>query len=454
MPNFFAKIFRDIKDFFHESDESIEEDAEGQSSQKPELLKLKIVSSIFGYAVISVVPVANGFNVKRSALMSFMEDESFINIQEMIDYFKLIRVATRQEFGDFKFLGTENVKNREEFLLVKKRDQDDEFQFEFLMGTPKNPTKPLFPKSSSEVSQKSNPVFHAQSLVVQNFNRDLRKVVITLAQFSVPILASGPYAIHLIYYYRQKIRGQLQTHEQAIKVLENLGFEKEFVEKSLQLKANNYIAALDWLIDNAPINKKDEPEAGPKRSSISSLRGSQCSSRRHSSIVSSTFTTPQTLAEKIDGLLEIIKFYSEKEEVPSKEQIDSLLEMGFQEDFVRDALRMTRNDEASAVEWMLGKRSPSLTELREGLSDTSKVRKELQQLSDVQQSLGNPATFVAYMMILKDYKNIKYYIEGSASTSAMFEHIIKCYHDNKQYSAIEQFNGSRLPISALSAPNN
>lgn len=68
--------------------------------------------------------------------------------------------------------------------------------------------------------------------------------------------------------------------------------------------------------------------------------------------------------------------------------------MGFEEKDVLNALRITRNNQAAACEWLCGNRSTSLTELRDGLSPESPILKAMMESPQVQMSLSNPKMFI------------------------------------------------------------
>lgn len=92
----------------------------------------------------------------------------------------------------------------------------------------------------------------------------------------------------------------------------------------------------------------------------------------------------------IETLLEIIRIHSQRDLPVCDEMVAKLLEMGFAEEEVREALRITQNNQAAACEWLIGSRSKSLTELRDCLPPDSPILKALLASPQVQISLGNP----------------------------------------------------------------
>lgn len=104
-------------------------------------------------------------------------------------------------------------------------------------------------------------------------------------------------------------------------------------------------------------------------------------------------------------MLEIVRIYSHREMPPTPETISALVEMGFAESEVLNALKKTCNNKAAACEWLCGNRSGSLIELRDGLAEDSPILKSILELPQVQMNLSNPKillgmfTFI-YMYIL------------------------------------------------------
>lgn len=92
--------------------------------------------------------------------------------------------------------------------------------------------------------------------------------------------------------------------------------------------------------------------------------------------------------------MEIVRVYSQREIAPPPETVIALVGMGFDEKQVRNALKVTRNNQAAACEWLCGNRSVSLSELREGLSPESPILKAMMESPQVQMSLSNPKIFI------------------------------------------------------------
>lgn len=98
----------------------------------------------------------------------------------------------------------------------------------------------------------------------------------------------------------------------------------------LVFSSNVYSSALDWLIEN-----QNTPNIHHSVESISNL--------------SDLFTNLNSSKENIEALLEIIRIYAHKNTPAPQELVKSIVEMGFPETDVIEALKITRNNKAAAV---------------------------------------------------------------------------------------------------------
>lgn len=415
-------------------------------------LKLKVAMTTYGIAVIKVANSEVGRCIKKEALEIFAQSAKFpfastsegIN-DNMIAKFKLIRVKTKMEVEDFEYLKNINVQNNEEFLMIARRSKvDDSLIGENLAG----PTEFQIREKTSAVkkSPSSPPIFRINEMLQ---NDDMRKVFITLAREAAYVLGMSPYADNLIAFYRQRILNYIKNHKNAEKVMVQLGFALDRVQYAIKLKADNYKSALDWLIDNETSSgyHDDHDIESPK----SSARASCVTSARRDSILSAKYEPTNQMKDRIDGLLEIVNFFAEKDELVYEDNIFDLIVMGYDVEVARDALRITRNNVGAAIAHIHGDENRSITELRHGLSASSKIREQILASPQIQLSLNNPKFFALYINILDNPTQVNSWYSYS-DIGTLMKHIIIKFHEEKYISAANQFNGSRLPISALSSP--
>lgn len=417
-------------------------------------LLLKIISSRYGIAIVEVPDTEIGRYIKEKSLEVYSQQtdcEFLITAIGITDStickFILIQSKTKKLVGDFEYLKELHIENNEEFLMIEHREAVvNSFENLHLAG----PTelqireKTAFMKTSSSMP----PPFRIDDLLFQD---DMRKVFITLAQESAYMLGKSPHADKLILYNRQRMHNYIKHHENAKTVLVQLGFNRDIVDHAMKLKADNYKLALDWLIENEESVGYNEDFFDQTPRTSQTQRASIISSARRDSILSTHFSPSGLVTDRINGLLEIVKFYADKDELVYDENIEEMVNMGYDVDVAREALRITRNNVAAAIAHISGESSPSIAELRDGLSPLSTVRKKLLESSEIQLSLNKPEAFALYLIILDNPTQASAWCPHT-DTGGLMREIIINYHEHKHISAVNQFNQSRLPISAISAP--
>lgn len=270
----------------------------------------------------------------------------------------------------------------------------------------------------------------------------MRKIFVTLAIESAHQLSVTPFADKLVAYYRLQIQYYIKHCKNVVEVMVQLGFPKRDVKRAMKLKASNPTAALDWLIANEVVSNGNHDTFKSPRSS----------SQRRASILSSTYEPTGNILSRVNGLLEIVKFYAEKDELVDQDNLETMVSMGFKVNEAHEALRITRNNVGAATQYLHGDKNPSITELRDGVSKTSQIRKKFLESAQIQQSLSEPHAFAFYITFLDDPLQLNAW-KSFSGFGELMTHIIIKYHEEKYVLATNQFNGSHLPISALSAPN-
>lgn len=102
-----------------------------------------------------------------------------------------------------------------------------------------------------------------------------------------------------------------------------------------------------------------------------------------------------TIKDNIESLLEIIRIYCQRELPPPPEMIQFIVGMGFDEAIAREALKITKNHQSNACEWLVGDRSKiHQFEQNDGLPNDSPILTALLSSPHVQLSLSNPKFFI------------------------------------------------------------
>lgn len=437
-----SRIFGSIKDIFGSRRPPLK--SFPSTSSVRDILQLKVVSSKIGIVFVEISNIENGKTLKKICLENILQSGDSLpadtpdDINDaFLDNFKLIRVKTKKEFGNSEVLMEMEVENGEEFFLITRRAvADDPMEKLNLSG----PTQFMIDQRTAKLpkSRPHPPPFNINDMLMQD---DMRKVFVTLAQESARVLGLTPFADSLIA-YRQRIHNHIKNDKNAIQVMVKLGFRESSVLHAMKLTANHYKLALDWLIQNETSTGTDESLSNEPRTSMT------VTSARRKSILSSTFSPLTNAKDRIDALLEIVHFYAEKDEVVYDENIALMKSMGYDTETSQEALRITRNNVASAVAFILGDDNPSIIELRCGLAMSSTVRQKFMESPEILTSLSKPRFFSLYVSVL-DFPS--QYWNPYSDIGSLMTHIIVTYQEEKHFNATNQFNQSRLSISALSA---
>ncbi|XP_046399661.1 ubiquitin-associated domain-containing protein 1 [Ischnura elegans] len=124
---------------------------------------------------------------------------------------------------------------------------------------------------------------------------------------------------------------------------------------------------------------------------------------------------------------------------PSPKAMSALLEMGFSEDKVIEALKATGNSQVAACEWLLmhkkagassASSSSSWEEADEGLDPNSPAYKAILSEPLVQLSLTNPKLLLAYLSILETPSSVSAWI-NDVDASPVLNQIFKTYNAEK-----------------------
>lgn len=419
------------------------------------LITVKITLAPIGTILLTISTSQTLHDLKRLAIEKFRENDKFQCYstdsefsENMMKRFKLIRSCNQRiltSASSWKTLVELQIGDGEEFVMMSGRANkpivDPACNF-----TPHcRITLDQINQATAKVEPLNSDHTIAYPIVDMLFQDDMRKIFVTLAQESAYVIGLSCHANKLIEYYREKIHNLIASETNAIAVMTQLGFEHKSVVHAMDVAAGNYRKALDWLIEN---ESQAEPEsvAGSRRTSV-------VKSSRRNSILSSKFKAPDNVPERVDALLEIVHFYADTDEVVFPDVLLSMLEMGYNVETARAALKVTRNCTASAVAFIAGERSPSIFEIRQGVSPSSEIRKSMLESAEILAALGNPQMFEFLVNILHNPSQARQW-ERNSDIGRLMTHIITTYHNVKHSMAINQFNqNSQLCISAITAPN-
>lgn len=113
------------------------------------------------------------------------------------------------------------------------------------------------------------------------------------------------------------------------------------------------------------------------------------------SIFLKMFLAQVTVRDNVESLLEIVRIYCQQDLPPPPEMVQFIVGMGFDEATARDALKITKNHQSNACEWLVGDRSKiNQFEQSDGLPHDSPILTALLTSPHIQLSFSNPKMFI------------------------------------------------------------
>ncbi|XP_062874078.1 ubiquitin-associated domain-containing protein 1 [Trichomycterus rosablanca] len=330
---------------------------------------------------------------------------------------KLIHAATERILTETKTVADENIKDKDCLLLIKKRPPPPHSKMTDVSAEEKKkqeskaPDKEAILKATANLSTR-----HSDRTVTQHnirdFQTELRKILVSLIEVAQKLLALNPDAVDLF----KKANAMLdeddeeRVDESALQQLTEMGFPESRAVKALRLNHMSVTQAMEWLIEHVDDPTVDMPPPGQEAqgATSSAIAASAPSVPPPSGVASQPSAASQSSLDdaKQDELTEIFKRIRRKREFrPDSRAVIALMEMGFDEKEVIDALRVNNNQQDAACEWLLGDRKPSPEDLDKGIDTNSPLFQAILENPVVQLGLTNPKTLLAFEDMLENPLN-------------------------------------------------
>ncbi|XP_077140481.1 ubiquitin-associated domain-containing protein 1 [Ranitomeya variabilis] len=320
-----------------------------------------------------------------------------------LTHHKLVHASSERVLSDTKTVAEENIQDRDVLLLVKKRapppppKMSDVSAEEKRKQDQKAPDKEAILKATAGLPARTadRTVAHHN---MRDFQTELRKILVSLIEVAQKLLALNPDAVELF----KKANAMLDEDEEdrvdemALRQLTEMGFPESRAVKALRLNHMSVTQAMEWLIEHADDPSADTPLPNEN---VSDVAGASASTDSRSS-------EGATAEDPKDELTEIFKKIRRKREFrPDPRAVIALMEMGFDEKEVIDALRVNNNQQDAACEWLLGDKKPSPEDLDKGIDTSSPLFQAILDNPVVQLGLTNPKTLLAFEDMLENPLN-------------------------------------------------
>ncbi|KAM6193149.1 ubiquitin-associated domain-containing protein 1 isoform 2-T2 [Sarcoramphus papa] len=324
-----------------------------------------------------------------------------------VTHHKLIHATSEKVLTDAKTVLEENIQDRDVLLLIKKRAPPPLPKMADVSAEEKRKQEQKAPDKDAILKATANlPSRNADRTVahhnMRDFQTELRKILVSLIEVAQKLLALNPDAVELF----KKANAMLDEDEEdrvdeiALRQLTEMGFPESRAVKALRLNHMSVTQAMEWLIEHADDPTVDAPLPGQAPSEATAEAGA-------SSAEAAAGPSSEAGGEEAkDELTEIFKKIRRKREFrPDPRAVIALMEMGFDEKEVVDALRVNNNQQNAACEWLLGDRKPSPEDLDKGIDTNSPLFQAILENPVVQLGLTNPKTLLAFEDMLENPLN-------------------------------------------------
>ncbi|KAI6050006.1 ubiquitin-associated domain-containing protein 1 [Marmota monax] len=321
-----------------------------------------------------------------------------------VTHHKLIHAASERVLSDTRTILEENVQDKDVLLLIKKRAPEplpkmaDVSAEEKKKQEQKAPDRDAIHRATAKLPACSTDRAAVQT-TMRDFQTELRKILVSLIEVAQKLLALNPDAVELF----KKANAMLdededeRVDEAALRQLTEMGFPESRAAKALRLNHMSVPQAMEWLIEHAEDPAIDAPLPG---------QASPAAAGAAAATPEAAAGTSEGDQEVRDELTDIFKKIRRKREFRADARaVVSLMEMGFDEKEVVDALRVSNNQQNAACEWLLGDRKPSPEELDQGIDPNSPLFQAILDNPVVQLGLTNPKTLLAFEDMLENPLN-------------------------------------------------
>ncbi|XP_053997726.1 ubiquitin-associated domain-containing protein 1 isoform X3 [Hylaeus anthracinus] len=381
--------------------------------------------------------------IKTAAVNYFYShDKTKLQLQ-----FRLVHSSKFKQLVDDRNINDEEISENDTLLLVEIRPVP--VKENMLEETLKGPNEEAILQVTSNLRICNPPRPMSYSDCCVELQSELRKILISLVKASAKILMYSSETQRLYEILQEKFKAKCKPtiDQNTVKTLMEMGYSHKKVLKALCLRKSNITEALTWLIDhqNDPDDDDDNDEdldlltierdtdkyvADPSSSTSARKKSLKDTCIELFKGESQSLKKDGNLVSIVDLLLEIFRRYKKMDFKPDSKAVQLLLEMGFEETSIIDALKITGNDQTNACEWLLGERRRSLQDLGEGLDPESPIYKAIMNSPRVQLSLTNPRMLLVYLSILETPTSTDVWINDPEVSPVLYR-IIRTYYTEK-----------------------
>lgn len=342
-------------------------------------------------------------------------------------YHRILLVRTGKVLSEERTVFEEEIQNNDELLLLKKRMPAMNFDTKDRTASQKDdskkvPTEDIINKLTSTLPNPQPAKALEQPAITVDFQTELRKILISLIEAAQKILELNSEASKIFKQAEEMLNEPTQIEQEidaaALKKLCDMGFPQNRAKKALLLNSMSVTSAMEWLIQHESDPDIDEPLPGTSTSKEEGAVGGRDEN---------SFTTN---GHQTTNILQSLREYRRREFKPNHTVLQNLIEMGFDEKDALEALRISRNNQNDACEWLLGEKKTSSQDLDEGLDTNGAVYKAIMANPQVQLGLNNPRCLLAFLQMLDSPLATQQWLTDP-DTGPLLVQVSRIYHAEK-----------------------
>ncbi|CAG5118123.1 unnamed protein product [Candidula unifasciata] len=354
--------------------------------------------------------------------------------------FRLVLVRTGKPLSDDSTLAQQGVRENDELLLLKKRMQVPVMETDRQRDERKVPDAASIRRATAHLSRKHHDSPEEEPSSNTDFQSELRRILISLIEASQRILCLNPEAAKILKQAEDLLNEaqakKVDLSEASVKQLTDMGFPENRARKSLLLNQHSVVTAMEWLLTNesdpdidTPLPGQD-PEASDGATEASAENAPTAHPEEGAASEPVEGATGGIEAPRFKNILETIRAFQHKEFRPDPHALQNLIEMGFIEKEAVHALRMSRNNQSAACDWLLSDRKETPETVDQGLDPNSPVYKAILAHPNVQLGLNNPRCLLAFLQMLENPLTASQWL-SDPETGPLLMQISRIYHSEK-----------------------
>lgn len=369
-----------------------------------------------------VIDLSSNINIDELKIMSLSHFNDPAESMKTSLYHKILLVRTGQVLSEEKSIAEAGVKENDELLLLRKRLTPSPLESKDGLATKDESRKGPTPEEIKEITGELTPSKREPlpDMSNEDFHSELQKILVALVELAQKLLCLNPEAAKLFKQAEDlSSDSDIAADKDLVKQLSEMGFTESKCVKALKETKNSFHAAMEWLLKHGL-----EPE--PEAEESSEDQNEQVEGATGVTLPESDISDTQN-----KNILQAFRTLRKKKFKPNSQAMLNLMEMGFEEAEVVEALRVSRNEQNAACEWLLGDRKTRPQDVEpEGLDPSSQMYKALVTNPNVQLGLNNPRCLLAMIQLLESPLTLHQWL-SDPETGPFIVHITRIYHSWK-----------------------